>query len=253
MPWSTRASISPITERGLSSRASISLWRSPLTRRPARSICSRRRLRRVLLSPDLLTGSMRPQKRKADANGDDYEPTLTAATKNLGDWGRNRESATTVALVSRLEAEGEAVQPILYDKTLRVKGSGLGLSAGHDIIVKQHGGSDFEVDTPNRRSSTRVQNRSKPRQAATAAVRVGRTVVNLLILVVDDGRAGRGRFCSGSSFVAIYARADSRWNSAQSADLALPGLIAGAGDQSLILILSDINSDGGVRRLHGIV
>ena len=50
MPWSTRASISPITERGLRCRASISLWRSPLTRRPARSICSRRRLRGCCLT-----------------------------------------------------------------------------------------------------------------------------------------------------------------------------------------------------------
>ena len=45
MPWSRRASISPITGRERRSRASISLWRGPLTRPPARSICSRRRLR----------------------------------------------------------------------------------------------------------------------------------------------------------------------------------------------------------------
>ena len=50
MHWSTRASISPITERGLRSRASISLWRGPSTRRPARSICSRRRLRGYCLT-----------------------------------------------------------------------------------------------------------------------------------------------------------------------------------------------------------
>ena len=42
-PWSRRASTSPITGLGLRSRASISTLRSPLTRPPERSICSRRR------------------------------------------------------------------------------------------------------------------------------------------------------------------------------------------------------------------
>ena len=42
---SRRASISPITGRGPRSRASISPWRGPSTRPPARSMCSRRRSR----------------------------------------------------------------------------------------------------------------------------------------------------------------------------------------------------------------
>ena len=45
MPWSRRASTSPITGRGPRSRASISPWRGPLTRPLVRSICSRRRSR----------------------------------------------------------------------------------------------------------------------------------------------------------------------------------------------------------------
>ena len=44
-PWSTRASIPPITGRGLRSRASLSPLSVPLTRLPVRSMCSRRRLR----------------------------------------------------------------------------------------------------------------------------------------------------------------------------------------------------------------
>jgi CheY-like chemotaxis protein len=75
-------------------------------------------------------------------------------------------------------------------------------------------------------------------------------MVNLLILVVDDEpdveilfRQQFRRDLRASRFTMEFA---------QSADLALQ-LIAGAGDQSLILILSDINSDGGVRRLLGIV
>ena len=53
---------------------------------------------RVLLNL-ISNGFYAATKRKADANGDEYEPTLTAATKNLGD-GSKSESATT-ALVSR--------------------------------------------------------------------------------------------------------------------------------------------------------
>ena len=44
-PSSRRASTSPITGRGPRSRASISPWKGPLIRPPARSICSRRKLR----------------------------------------------------------------------------------------------------------------------------------------------------------------------------------------------------------------
>ncbi len=44
-PWSRRASTSPITGRGPRSRASISRWRGPLIRPPARSMFSRRRSR----------------------------------------------------------------------------------------------------------------------------------------------------------------------------------------------------------------
>ena len=51
------------------------------------------------------------------------------------------------------------------------------------------------------------------------------------------------RFCSGSSFGAIFAQVEFTMEFAQSADVALQ-LIASAGDQSLILILSDINMPG---------
>src|SRR5207249_1117815 len=44
-PWWRKASISPITGRGPRSRASSLPWSGPSTRRPARSICSRRRSR----------------------------------------------------------------------------------------------------------------------------------------------------------------------------------------------------------------
>ena len=82
-------------------------------------------------------------KRKADANGGDYEPTLAAATKNLGD-----------RVEIRIRDNGTGIPPEVKDKLFSPffttkpagEGTGLGLSISHDIIVKQHGGS-IEVDT----------------------------------------------------------------------------------------------------------
>ena len=82
-------------------------------------------------------------KRKTEANGGDYEPTLTAATKNLGD----RVEIT-------IRDNGTGIPPDVKDKMFNPffttkpagEGTGLGLSISHDIIVKQHGGS-IEVDT----------------------------------------------------------------------------------------------------------
>ena len=56
-------------------------------------------------------------KRKAEANGGDYEPTLAAATKNLGDRVeiRIRDNGTGIPP----GGEGEAVQPVLHDQTGR--------------------------------------------------------------------------------------------------------------------------------------
>ena len=82
-------------------------------------------------------------KRKTEANGGDYEPTLTAATKNLGD-----------RVEIRIRDNGTGIPPGVKEKIFNPffttkpagEGTGLGLSISHDIIVKQHGGS-IEVDT----------------------------------------------------------------------------------------------------------
>ena len=82
-------------------------------------------------------------KRKAEANGGDYEPTLAAATKNLGD-----------SVEIRIRDNGTGIPPEVREKLFSPffttkpagEGTGLGLSISHDIIVKQHGGS-IEVDT----------------------------------------------------------------------------------------------------------
>src|SRR5262245_3984335 len=81
-------------------------------------------------------------KRHAEAI-DGSEPTLAAATKNLGD----RVEIT-------IRDNGAGMPPDVKEKMFNPffttkpagEGTGLGLSISHDIIVKQHGGS-IEVDT----------------------------------------------------------------------------------------------------------
>jgi two-component system NtrC family sensor kinase len=97
---------------------------------------------RVLLN--LITnGFYATAKRKDEANGGSYEPTLSAATKNLGD-----------SVEIRIRDNGTGVPPEVKEKMFNPffttkpagEGTGLGLSLSYDIIVKQHRGS-IEVDT----------------------------------------------------------------------------------------------------------
>src|SRR5579862_1621827 len=97
---------------------------------------------RVLLNL-IANGFYAATKRKAQAGNRDYEPTLAAATKNLGD-----------RVEIRIRDNGTGIPPEVRDKMFNPffttkpagEGTGLGLSMSHDIIVKQHGGS-IEVDT----------------------------------------------------------------------------------------------------------
>jgi len=98
--------------------------------------------RRALLNM-ISNGFYAATKRRAETNGGDYEPTLTASTKNLGD----RVEIT-------IRDNGTGMTPDVKEKMFNPffttkptgEGTGLGLSISHDIIVKQHGGS-IEVDT----------------------------------------------------------------------------------------------------------
>jgi two-component system, NtrC family, sensor kinase len=98
---------------------------------------------RVLLNL-ISNGFYAATKRKAEVNnGGDYEPTLAAATKNLGDRVeiRIRDNGTGIPT----EVRERLFTPFFTTKPVG-EGTGLGLSISHDIIVKQHGGS-IEVDT----------------------------------------------------------------------------------------------------------
>jgi signal transduction histidine kinase len=113
---------------------------------------------RVLLNL-IMNGFYAATKRKAEANGVDYEPTLAAATKSLGD-----------SVEIRIRDNGTGIPPEVKEKMFNPffttkpagEGTGLGLSISHDIIVKQHGGS-IEVDTkPGQYTEFRIVLPRKP-------------------------------------------------------------------------------------------
>jgi two-component system NtrC family sensor kinase len=115
---------------------------------------------RVLLNL-ISNGFYAATKRNAEANGGNYEPTLAAATKNLGDRVeiRIRDNGTGIPP----EVKEKIFNPFFTTKPVG-EGTGLGLSISHDIIVKQHGGS-IEVDTePGEFTEFRIV---LPRGAAT--------------------------------------------------------------------------------------
>jgi signal transduction histidine kinase len=117
---------------------------------------------RVLLNL-ISNGFYAATKRKAEGNGGNYEPTLAATTKNLGD-----------SVEIRIRDNGTGIPPEVKEKMFNPffttkpagEGTGLGLSLSHDIIVKQHCGS-IEVDTqPDEFTELRIV---LPRGAATIA------------------------------------------------------------------------------------
>ena len=117
---------------------------------------------RVLLNL-ISNGFYAATKRKAETNSGNYEPTLAATTKNLGDRVeiRIRDNGTGIPP----EVKERLFTPFFTTKPAG-EGTGLGLSISHDIIVKQHGGS-IEVDTqPGEFTEFRI---ILPRKAATIA------------------------------------------------------------------------------------
>jgi signal transduction histidine kinase len=117
---------------------------------------------RVLLNL-ISNGFYATTKRKAEANGGDYEPTLAVAT-------RSRDDLVEITI----RDNGTGIPPDVKEKMFNPffttkpagEGTGLGLSLSYDIIVKQHGGS-IEVDTqPGKFTEFRI---TLPRGAATIA------------------------------------------------------------------------------------
>jgi two-component system, NtrC family, sensor kinase len=96
---------------------------------------------RVLLNL-ISNGFYAATKRRAETEGGEYEPTLTASTKNLGDRVEIRIRDNGTGIPS--EVKDKIFNPFFTTKPTG-EGTGLGLSISHDIIVKQHSGS-IEVD-----------------------------------------------------------------------------------------------------------
>ena len=99
-------------------------------------------IRRALLNL-IANGFYAATRRRAETNGGDYEPTLTASTKNLGDRVEVsiRDNGTGIAP----DVKEKMFEPFFTTKPTG-EGTGLGLSISHDVIVKQHAGT-IEVDT----------------------------------------------------------------------------------------------------------
>ena len=162
-------------------------------------------------------------------------PPLLPRPRSLGDRVeiRIRDNGTGIPP----EVKEKMFNPFFTTKPAG-EGTGLGLSISHDIIVKQHGGS-IEVDTQPG-EFTEIQDHSAARGLRTHR-QIRRTRVNLLILVVDDEpdvevlfRQQFRRDLRAGRFTMEFA---------QSAPRRLQR-ISDAGDESLILILSDINMPG---------
>jgi signal transduction histidine kinase len=96
---------------------------------------------RVFLN--LISNGFYAAAKRKEADGDAFEPTLTAATKNLGAkvQVRIRDNGTGIPQ----EVKERMFNPFFTTKPVG-EGTGLGLSMSHDIVVKQHGGT-IEVDT----------------------------------------------------------------------------------------------------------
>ena len=114
---------------------------------------------RVLLNL-ISNGFYAATKRKAEASAG-YEPTVAAATRDLGDSIeiQIRDNGTGISS----EVKEKMFDPFFTTKPAG-EGTGLGLSLSYDIIVKQHGGS-IEVETePGKFSEFRI---ILPRRAAS--------------------------------------------------------------------------------------
>jgi len=117
---------------------------------------------RVLLNL-ISNGFYAAMKRKAGGDGQHYEPTLKAATRNLGDSVEItiRDNGTGIPP----EVKEQLFRPFFTTKPVG-EGTGLGLSISHDIVVKQHAGL-VEVDTrPGEFTEFRI---ILPRAAASLA------------------------------------------------------------------------------------
>ncbi len=122
---------------------------------------------RVLLNL-ISNGFYAAHKRKTLADGEGFEPTLSAATKDLGDRVEItiRDNGTGIPP----EVKERMFNPFFTTKPAG-EGTGLGLSISHDIIVKQHAGTIGVETEPGKFTEFRIV---LPRNAAALGNTGGR-------------------------------------------------------------------------------
>ncbi len=172
-------------------------------------------------------------KRKELSNGD-FEPILSATTKNLGNRVeiRIRDNGTGIPQ----EVKEKMFNPFFTTKPAG-EGTGLGLSMSHDIVVKQHGGKIDVATEPGAFTEFII---TLPR-TLSAQGKYWRHTLSVYILVVDDEPDVESLF--RQQFRRDLRSGRFQMEFAPSAPVA----IERAGelrDPSLILILSDINMPG---------
>ena len=96
---------------------------------------------RVFLN--LISNGFYAAAKRKEGEGDAFEPTLRAATKNLGDRVEVRIRDNGAGIPA--EVREKMFNPFFTTKPAG-EGTGLGLSMSHDIVVKQHGGT-IDVNT----------------------------------------------------------------------------------------------------------
>ena len=124
--------------------------------------CFPQEIIRVLLNL-IANGFYAATQRKGLTENGDYEPTLAAATRNLGD-----------RVEIRIWDNGAGIPPEVKEKMFNPffttkpagEGTGLGLSISHDVIVKQHSGIIEVESRPGEFTEFRIV---LPRAAATLA------------------------------------------------------------------------------------
>jgi GAF domain-containing protein len=114
---------------------------------------------RVLLNL-ISNGFYAAMKRKGQSTDEGYEPTLRAATQDLGDRVEIRIRDNGVGIPP--DVKERMFNPFFTTKPAG-EGTGLGLSISHDIIVKQHGGSIEVESEPGQFTEFRI---TLPRAAA---------------------------------------------------------------------------------------
>ena len=180
------------------------------------------------------------RKQQADERGEQgYVPTLTVATRNLGE---------TVEV--RIRDNGKGIPPEVRDRIFNPffttkptgQGTGLGLSISHDIVVQQHHGQ-LEVDSvPGQFTEFVVR---LPRASSGSGGGAGALMSGeggpMKIVVVDDEHDVQALF--EQRFRREVRSGLIELNFAFSGEDALT-LLENRGIADIILILSDINMPG---------